>query len=149
MLLGEEGNNDVNYAWHKIYIRCIYTYNIYYVTYYKYTLCILGLIIWIFIIICIIGAKSSLVNARKISMQFKIWFSWRGIAYFEAWFLQYRIFGRIFCFRTMHRIVNMTEAFHPTSKHRQANRILTGIETQLLNESIFGEQRALDILYKN
>lgn len=81
-------------------------------------------------------------------MQFKIWFSLRGIAYFEVWFLQYSILGWISCFRTMHRIVNMTEAFHPPSKHRQAKRILTGIEAQLLNESIFGEQKALDILYK-
>lgn len=43
----------------------------------------------------------------------------------------------------------MTEAFHPTSKHSQANRTLTGKEAHLLTESIFGEQKALDKLYKN
>lgn len=59
--------------------------------------------------------------------------------------LQY-ILGGYSASRTMYRTVDVTEAFHPTSKYKQVNRILTDKETHLLTESVFGEQKALDKL---
>lgn len=60
--------------------------------------------------------------------------------------LQYSILGGYSASGTMYRTVDMTEAFHPTSKHKQVDRIPTDKETHLLVESIFGEQKVLDKL---
>lgn len=50
---------------------------------------------------------------------------------------------------TMYRTLDVTQAFHLTSTHKQVNGMLTDRDTHFSAESISGEQKALDKLQKN
>lgn len=73
----------------------------------------------------IIDAKSSLANKQENQHTVLNAFFFKMYCLFWAVVLQYNILGLYSASGTMPRIVDLTEVFHPTSKHRQADRILT------------------------